>query len=80
MMNGPSVAPAQCSKLRVHHAPCVHILAAGCMGFSIRAPGGCMAFPNYEYLGAWFFLPVHPVCAKKKSLILNTAADCKRRR
>ena len=22
-----------CSKLRVHHAPCVHILAAGCTDF-----------------------------------------------
>ena len=40
----------QCSKLRVHPAPCVHILAAGCIDFSNCAPGGCMVFPHYEYL------------------------------
>ena len=40
----------QCSKLGVHPAPCVHILAAGCTNFSIYAPGGCMVFPHYEYL------------------------------
>ena len=32
----------QCSKLRVHPAPCVHILAAGCMDFKPCAPGMCM--------------------------------------
>ena len=32
----------QCPKLRVHPAPCVHMLAAGCTGFSTCAPGMCM--------------------------------------
>ena len=40
----------QCSKLRVHPAPGVHILAAGCMDFKPCAPGMCMYIPNYEYL------------------------------
>ena len=40
---------SQCSKLRVHPAPCVHILAAGCIDFSTCAPGGCMFFPHNEY-------------------------------
>ena len=34
----------QCSKLRVHPAPCVHNLAAGCKHFSTCAPGVCMFF------------------------------------
>ena len=35
----------QCSKLRVHPAPCVHVLAAGCRDFSTCAHGVCMLFP-----------------------------------
>ena len=31
-------------------APGVHILAAGCIYFSTCAPGGCKAFPIFEYL------------------------------
>ena len=40
----------QCSKLRVHPAPSVHILAAGCMDFKPSAPGVCMYIQHYEYL------------------------------
>ena len=29
-------------------APCVHILAAGCMQFETCAPGVCMLFPNFK--------------------------------
>ena len=38
----------QCSKLRLHPAPCVHILAAGCIDFETCAPGVCMVFPNFK--------------------------------
>ena len=37
----------QCSKLRVHPAPCVHILAVRCMDFETCAPGVCMIFPTF---------------------------------
>ena len=36
--------PLQCLKLRVHPAPGVHILTAGCTGFDTCAPGVCMGF------------------------------------
>ena len=39
----------QCSKLRVHPAPCVHILVAGCIGFRTCAPSRCMLFSNFHY-------------------------------
>ena len=42
-----SMASWQYSKLRVHPAPCVHILAAGCTDFSTCAPGVCMLFLTY---------------------------------
>ena len=38
----------QCSKLRVHPAPCVHNLAAGCMAFETCAPGVCMVFRTFR--------------------------------
>ena len=38
----------QCSKLRMHPAPCVHILAAGCMDFKTCAPGVCTIFSTFE--------------------------------
>ena len=40
----------QCSKLRVHPAPGVHVLAAGCMDFKPCAPGVCMYIQNSVYL------------------------------
>ena len=38
----------QCSKLRVHPAPGVHILAARCMDLATCAPGVCMVFPTFR--------------------------------
>ena len=38
----------QCSKLRVHPAPGVHILVAGCIDFETCAPGVCMLFATFE--------------------------------
>ena len=34
----------------MHPAPCVHLLAAGCIDVRYCAPRGCMAFPHYAYL------------------------------
>ena len=38
----------QCSKLRAHPAPCVHILAAGCTDFETCALGVCTIFPSFN--------------------------------
>ena len=40
----------QCSKLRVHPAPVVHILVIGCTGIGSCAPGMCMLFSNFNYI------------------------------
>ena len=37
----------QCSKLRVHPAPGVHILEAGCIYFETCAPGVCIDFKEF---------------------------------
>ena len=39
----------QCSKLRVHPAPGVHILVAGCTDVLTCAPGRCMLFEDLQY-------------------------------
>ena len=59
----------QCSKSRVHPAPCVHILAAGWTDFSTCAPGVHMLYnillPLYKeehmdkMLGEQFWLPMY---------------------
>ena len=50
MKNHAPVNVFMCSKLTVHPAPYVHILAAGCINFSSYAPGWCIFFPHNEYL------------------------------
>ena len=71
----------RCSKSRVHPAPCVHILAAGCMYFETCAPG-VQAFPTFviglysekhmnRWPGASFLGYLHPAGAHNKNLILN---------
>ena len=74
-----------CSKLRVYPAPCVHILAAGCIitDFETCAPGVCMLlkFPQFiqvcivsrkKWPGASFWGSLHPTGAHNKTLISNT--------
>ena len=43
----------QCSKLRMHPAPGVHHLAAGCTHFGTCAPGECILFQSISihYIG-----------------------------
>ena len=73
----------QCSKLRVHPAPGVHILVAGCTCFRTCAPGRCMVLGTFIMIiyrnellnilpGARFLLSMHPMGAQNNSLISNT--------
>ena len=45
--NSEKTLITKCSKLRVHPAPCVHILAAGCTDVGTCAPGMCMFSITY---------------------------------
>ena len=78
------ILPAQCPKLRVHPAPCVHISAAGCTIFRGVHPE-CARFWSYLSLlhirrvhgkmpGCTVLGEVHPVGAQNKTLISDTAA------
>ena len=72
----------QCSKLRVHPAPGVHNLAAGCTDFATYAPGECTLFQSVSIIARCMILcPSAPgVCTKYMLTMFEIkGAPCTRR-
>ena len=75
----------QCSKLRVHPAPGVHNLAAGCLHFTTCAPGECPLIQSIaiHYISLYTrkcgqvhdFESLCTRCVQKIMLNLNTVGE-----